>query len=82
MILHVLNMKAGEQRQPAYISNQPLGQGWPVTAHGEAMVTEQVAIYIISPTCWKPGCTALDDPDRGPIPARITYGPPSSRPDR
>src|SRR5256885_1655727 len=43
--LHVLNMKAGEQRQPAYLAINPLGKV-PAIRHGEALVTEQVAIYI------------------------------------
>ena len=43
--LHVLNMKAGEQRQPAYLAVNPLGKV-PAIRHGEALVTEQVAIYI------------------------------------
>ncbi len=53
--LHVLNMKAGEQRQPAYLAINPLGKV-PAVSHGEALVTEQVAITSISPTCFrKPG---------------------------
>ena len=45
--LHVLNMKAGEQRQPAYLAINPLGKV-PAIRHGEALVTEQVAIYHLS----------------------------------
>src|SRR3954468_24856315 len=43
--LHVLNMKAGEQRQPAYLAVNPLGKV-PAIRHGEALVTEQVAVFI------------------------------------
>src|SRR3954471_9869037 len=43
--LDVLNMKAGVQRQPAYLAINPLGKV-PAIRHGEALVTEQVAIYI------------------------------------
>lgn len=43
--LHVLNMKAGEQRQPAYRAINPLGKV-PAISHRGAIVTEQVAITI------------------------------------
>lgn len=43
--LHVLNMKAGEQRQPAYLAINPMGKV-PAIVHGEALITEQVAIGI------------------------------------
>ncbi|MBI3436608.1 MAG: glutathione S-transferase [Proteobacteria bacterium] len=43
--LQVLNMKAGEQRQAAYLMVNPLGKV-PAIRHGEALVTEQVAIFI------------------------------------
>jgi glutathione S-transferase len=63
--LHVLNMKAGEQRQPAYLAINPLGKV-PAIRHGEALVTEQVAITI--------GLTpALNDPLRGPYLRWIAY---------
>ena len=65
--LHVLNMKAGEQRQPAYLAINPLGKV-PAIRHGEALVTEQVAIFIYLADLFpKAGLTpALDDPSRGP----------------
>ena len=68
--LHVLNMKAGEQRQPAYLAVNPLGKV-PVIRHGEALVTEQVAIYIYLADLFpEAGLTpALDDPSRGPVSA-------------
>src|SRR5262245_39086444 len=43
--LQIFNMKAGEQRQPAYLAINPLGKV-PAIRHGEALVTEQVAITI------------------------------------
>jgi glutathione S-transferase len=43
--LHVLNMKAGEQRQPAYLAINPMGKV-PALKHGDALVTEQVAIFL------------------------------------
>jgi glutathione S-transferase len=43
--LHVLNMKAGEQRRPEYLAVNPMGKV-PAIRHGETLVTEQVAIFI------------------------------------
>ncbi len=43
--LKVLNMKAGEQRQPAYLVINPLGKV-PAVLHQGTLVTEQVAIFI------------------------------------
>ena len=43
--LHVLNMKAGEQRQPAYLAINPMGKV-PALRHGDALITEQVAIFL------------------------------------
>ncbi|MHB8884762.1 MAG: glutathione S-transferase family protein [Methylovirgula sp.] len=43
--LHVLNMKAGAQREPAYLAVNPMGKV-PAIKHGDALITEQVAIYI------------------------------------
>ncbi len=43
--LKVLNMKAGENRQPAYLAINPMGKV-PAIMHNGALVTEQVAIYL------------------------------------
>ena len=43
--LRVLNMKAGEQRQPAYLAINPMGKV-PAITHGGALITEQVAIFL------------------------------------
>src|SRR5207253_9860469 len=43
--LHVLNMKAGEQRRPEYLAINPMGKV-PALKHGDALVTEQVAIFL------------------------------------
>ena len=43
--LQVLNMKAGEQRQPAYLAVNPMGKV-PALKHGVEIVTEQVAVYL------------------------------------
>jgi glutathione S-transferase len=43
--LHVLNMQAAEQRQPAYLAINPMGKV-PAILHGDVLITEQVAIYL------------------------------------
>jgi glutathione S-transferase len=43
--LHVLNMKAQEQRGSAYLAINPMGKV-PAIRHGEAVITEQVAIFL------------------------------------
>jgi glutathione S-transferase len=43
--LEVLNIKAGEQRQPAYLAVNPMGKV-PAVKHGDALITEQVAIFL------------------------------------
>jgi glutathione S-transferase len=72
--LHVLNMKAGEQRRPAYLAINPLGKV-PAIRHGEALVTEQVAVFIYLADLFpQAGLTpALDDPRRGPYLRWIAY---------
>jgi glutathione S-transferase len=72
--LHVINMKAGEQRQPAYLAINPLGKV-PAIRHGQALVTEQVAITIYLADLFpQAGLTpALDDNRRGPYLRWIAY---------
>jgi glutathione S-transferase len=72
--LQVLNMKAGEQRQPAYLAVNPLGKV-PAIRHGEALVTEQVAIYIYLADLFPEAglAPALDDARRGPYLRWIAY---------
>ncbi|MDR3496141.1 MAG: glutathione S-transferase family protein [Ancalomicrobiaceae bacterium] len=72
--LHILNMKAGEQRQPAYLAVNPLGKV-PAIRHGAALVTEQVAIAIYVADLYpEAGLTpALDDPLRGPYLRFLAY---------
>jgi glutathione S-transferase len=64
--LHVLNMKAGEQRQPAYLAINPLGKVPAVRVDG-TLVTEQGAIYLYLADLFpeKGLAPALSDPDRG-----------------
>lgn len=72
--LHVLNMKAGEQRQPAYLAINPLGKV-PAISHRGALVTEQVAVTIYLADLF-PGAglaPAIGDPRRGPYLRWIAY---------
>lgn len=43
--LEALDLKAGEQRQPAYLAVNPMGKV-PAVKHGDALITEQVAIFL------------------------------------
>lgn len=72
--LHVLNMKAGEQRQPPYLAINPLGKV-PAVGHRGQLVTEQVAIFIYLADLFpQAGLTpGLDDPLRGPYLRWIAY---------
>lgn len=65
--LHVLNMKAGEQRQPAYLAVNPMGKV-PAIKYGDALVTEQAACFIFLADLFAERglAPAVDDPQRGP----------------
>ncbi|WP_050403902.1 glutathione S-transferase family protein [Bradyrhizobium embrapense] len=72
--LHVLNLKAAEQRKDAYLAINPLGKV-PAIRHRGGLVTEQVAIFIYLADLFpQAGLTpALDDPRRGPYLRWIAY---------
>ena len=72
--LHVLNMKAGEQRGAAYLSINPMGKV-PAVQHGAALVTEQVAIYLYLADLYPEAGLApgLTDPLRGPYLRWMVY---------
>jgi glutathione S-transferase len=65
--LKALNMKAGEQRQPAYLAVNPMGKV-PAIVHGDALVTEQGAIFIYLADLFPEAglAPAIGDPLRGP----------------
>ncbi|ANI16125.1 glutathione S-transferase [Pseudomonas citronellolis] len=65
--LHLLNMQAGEQRQPAYLAINPMGKV-PAIRQGEALVTEQGAVYIYLADLYPEAglAPAIGDPLRGP----------------
>ncbi|WP_447731327.1 glutathione S-transferase family protein [Rhodanobacter soli] len=64
--LHVLNLKAGEQRGPAYLAVNPMGKV-PAIHHGGALVTEQPAVFIYLADLYPAAKLAppLGDPRRG-----------------
>lgn len=72
--LHLLNMKAGEQRQSAYLAVNPLGKV-PAIQHRGELVTEQVAIFIYLADLFpKIGLApAIGDPLRGPYLRWMVY---------
>jgi glutathione S-transferase len=64
--LRLVNMKAGEQREPAYLAVNPMGKV-PAILHGETLVTEQVAITLHLADLFFEAklAPALDDARRG-----------------
>ncbi len=66
-VVRLVNLKAGEQRQPAFLAVNPMGKV-PAVLHGGALVTEQVAIYLYLADLFPAAglAPALGDPDRGP----------------
>ena len=65
--LHVLNMKTGEQRQAAYLAINPMGKV-PAVLHGDALVTEQVAVFLYLADLYPEAnlAPAIGDMRRGP----------------
>ena len=72
--LHVLNMKAGEQRRSDYLAINPLGKV-PAIRHRGELVTEQVAIFIYLADLFPEAGLApgLADPLRGPYLRWMVY---------
>ena len=72
--LHVLDMKAGEQRQPAYLAINPMGKV-PALKHGDAVITEQVAIFLYLADLFPEAGLApsIADPLRGPYLRWMVY---------
>jgi len=72
--LHVLNMQKNEQRGDAYLAINPMGKV-PAITHGDALITEQVAIYIYLADLFPQAglAPAIDDPLRGPYLRWLVY---------
>ncbi|HEX9447334.1 MAG TPA: glutathione binding-like protein [Dongiaceae bacterium] len=64
--LHLLDIKAGEQRLPAYLAINPMGKV-PAIRHGDVVVTEQVAVFLYLAELYPEAglSPALGDPLRG-----------------
>ena len=72
--LHVLNLKTGEQRQPAYLAINPMGKV-PAIRHGDALITEQPAVFMYLTDLY-PGARLappVGDPLRGPYLRWLVY---------
>lgn len=65
--LHVVNMRAGENRQPVYLAVNPMGKV-PAVKDGEALIAEQGAVflYLADRFPHKGLAPAIGDPLRGP----------------
>ncbi|PRC93149.1 glutathione S-transferase family protein [Solimicrobium silvestre] len=72
--LYVLNMKEGEQRKPAFLAINPMGKV-PTLKHGEAIITEQSAVYLYLADLYPDAGLApkIDDPLRGPYLRWMVY---------
>jgi glutathione S-transferase len=72
--LHAVNMKAGEQRKPAYLAVNPMGKV-PAIRHRGGLITEQVAIFIYLADLFPQAklAPALDNPQRGPYLRWLVY---------
>ncbi|CAN5508128.1 glutathione S-transferase [soil metagenome] len=65
--LRVLDLKAGAQRDPSYLAINPMGKV-PALLHGDALVTEQAAVYMYLADLYGEVALAphIGDPLRGP----------------
>jgi glutathione S-transferase len=72
--LHVLNIKAGEQRSPTYLAVNPMGKV-PAIRHGDALVTEQGAVFIYLADLYPEAglAPAIGDTLRGPYLRWMVY---------
>ena len=72
--LHVLDLKRGEQREPAYLAIDPMGKV-PAVLDGDAMVTEQGAVFLCLADRFPDAglAPAIGDPLRGPYLRWLVY---------
>jgi glutathione S-transferase len=72
--LRVLNVKAGEQRKAEYLAVNPMGKV-PTIRHGDAVVTEQGAVFLYLADLYPETGLAppIGDPLRGPYLRWIVY---------
>lgn len=64
--LHLVNLKAGESRQPDYRAINPMGKV-PAIRHGDVLITEQPAVFMYLADLYAEAglAPAIDDPLRG-----------------
>ncbi|HKT27347.1 glutathione S-transferase [Dyella sp.] len=64
--LHLVNLKAGESRQPDYRAINPMGKV-PAIRHGDVLITEQPAVFLYLADLYAEAglAPAIDDPLRG-----------------
>lgn len=64
--LHLLNLRAGESREAAYRSINPMGKV-PAIRHGDVLITEQPAVFMYLADLYPQAglAPAIDDPLRG-----------------
>ena len=72
--LQVLNIKASEQRGAAYLAVNPMGKV-PAVKHGDALITEQVAVFLYLADLYPDAGLAppIGDPLRGPYLRWMVY---------
>ena len=72
--LHVLNVRGGDTRKPEYLAVNPMGKV-PALKHGDALITEQVAIFTYLADFFPANklAPALTDPLRGPYLRWMAY---------
>ncbi len=65
--LEILDLKTGQQLRPEYLAINPMGKV-PAVKHGDAVVTEQVAVYLYLADLYPEAGLAppIGDPLRGP----------------
>lgn len=72
--LHVLNLKTGDTRKPEFLAVNPMGKV-PAIKHGDALITEQGAIFIYMADLYPETglAPAIGDPLRGPYLRWLVY---------
>jgi glutathione S-transferase len=74
--IHLLGLKKGEQREPAYLAVNPMGKV-PALRHGDVVVTEAAAIccYLADEFPAARLNVPVGDPRRGPYLSWLFFGP-------
>jgi glutathione S-transferase len=72
--MHVLNLKTHDQRKPEYLAVNPMGKV-PAILHGDALITEQPAVYMYLADHFAQAglAPAIGDPLRGPYLRWMVY---------